>query len=557
MAWRRRLEPDLLLIGALLAAAVLLIALGWQLTFFQDAWAVLLERQPFDAHSFLAPHNEHLIVFQVAVEKLLVEVFGMTSARPEMLFMTVTLLASGALLYVYAKRRVGPWLALFAAVVLLFLGSAWQILLWPFEMEFTAPFAAGLGMLLVLEREDRAGNVWACVLLLISIGFGSLGLSFWLAALVAVGLAHRERGWARLWIVAIPAVLYVVWYGGWGHDAEHHLTLRNLLESPVYTFEGIGSALASLFGLSNAPLSGAAGPSAWGPALAVAAIALAIYGQWRRPGVPRTFWPIAAAALSFWLLAAFNFIPGREATSVRYVYAGVAFVLLLGIELFSAQGIRLGKRALWIGAAVTVLAVMPNLAQLKDGYDWLKEQTVLTRADTGAIDIAENTVKPEFVLAPEVAGTPSLINVNGGDYLPAVREHGSAGYSPSELADAPEVGRHWGDVVLSQALPLSTTTVLDGYEPGEVTGSACTAIPPGGIAVPETPVGPGKARIFVAPGGEAAVSMRRFSQGEYPVQLVSLPGGAEMELTVPEDKAPEYPWFVHVQAGQQAWVCPA
>lgn len=556
MAWRRRLDPDLLLIGALLAAAILLIALGWHLTFFQDTWAVLLERQPFDVDSFLIPHNEHLIVFQIAVEKLLVEVFGMTSARPEMLFMTATLVAAAALLYVYVKRRVGAWLGLFAAVLLLFFGAGWQILLWPFEMEFSAPLAAGLGMLLVFEREDRRGDVLACLLLLLAIGFGSLGLSFWLAALVAIGLAHRERGWGRVWIVAIPAVLYLGWYAGWGHKAEHHLTLVNVLGSPAYTLEGFASSLGALAGLSNAPLTGAAGEPGWGQPLLIAAIGLVIWGLWRRPGVPRTFWPIAVAAFSYWLLAAFNFIPGREATSIRYVYAGAAFTLLVAAELFSAQGLRLGRRAIWIGAAITVLAVMPNLVHLKDGYEWLKEQTVLTRADMGAMEIASRTMKPEFVLGPEVAGTASLINVNGGDYPEAVRKWGSPAYTPSEIAAAPEVGRHAADVVLSQALPLKTVTVLEGYEPSLVSGSKCTAIPAGGEAVPEVPVGPGTTRVVIGLGGQAALSMRRFAQTEYPVSISSGPGGSVVELKVPKDNAPEYPWHLHIAAEQGTWVCP-
>jgi len=61
----------------------------------------------------------------------------------------------------------------------------------------------------------------------------------------------------------------------------------------------------------------------------IALIGLAIYGKSRKPGISPRFWPAAAAGVSYWLLAAFNFIPGREAASSRYVYAGAAFVLLM------------------------------------------------------------------------------------------------------------------------------------------------------------------------------------------------------------------------------------
>ena len=53
-----------------------------------------------------------------------------------------------ALIYVYAERRVGGWLAFAAALLILFLGPAWQVIVWPFEMAWVASLAAGLGALL-------------------------------------------------------------------------------------------------------------------------------------------------------------------------------------------------------------------------------------------------------------------------------------------------------------------------------------------------------------------------------------------------------------------------
>src|ERR1700761_967923 len=277
MALRKRANPDTLLLVAMAVSAIMLIALGWKLTFFQDVWDVLVQRQSWSAHDLLVPHNEHLIVFQAIVEKLFIEIFGMRNAHPEMLFMTATLLASAGLTYVYVKRRAGGWVALLIAILLLFFGEAWEILLWPFEMEFSAPFAAGMGMLLVLEREDRKGDIWGTVLLVLAVGFGSLGVSFIFAAFAQIAAASRERGWKRLWIVAIPAVLYLAWYAKYGHDAEHHITVDNILNSPAYVFEGIGAGFASVLGLANAPLTGVVPLSPWAPALAIAGIALAVW----------------------------------------------------------------------------------------------------------------------------------------------------------------------------------------------------------------------------------------------------------------------------------------
>lgn len=550
MAWQKGNAPTFLLGAALLAAAALLIALGWEMTFFQDTWAVLLERPGFTADSLLHPHNEHLLAFQVALEKLLIELFGMDSAHPEMLVMTAALLAAGWLLFLYVRRRVGPWPALFAAVLLLFFGAAWQVLLWPFELVFPVPIAAGIGMLLMLDRNDRRGDVLACLLLILAIGFGSLGLSFALAALVDVALKHRRRGWGRLWVPFVPVFLFGLWYLGWGQEAESHLTLDNVLLAPQYVFNSAAAAVGTLTGLDSIGTNGL-GESRWGRPLLVALIALAVFGLRRRPGgLPETFWPVAAAALSYWLLAAFNYIPGREPGSSRYVYAGAALLLLVAAELL--RGVRFSPRALWIGGALTLLALGPNLVQLRDGANWLKEQSVLTRADTAAIEIAERTVDPSFTLTPEIAGTPSLINVDAAEYLPAVREHGSPAYTPAELAEAPAVGRRQADIVLSLALPLETRLVSDLPE-GYVGPKGCVEV--GGGAAAEVELGPGPARIEVAPGPQAELSLRRFATGEYPVRTEGAPGDSLTILRIPADKAPQ-PWYLLVESTQPAWVCP-
>lgn len=553
MAVRRRDAPIWLLGVALLAAAILLVALNWPLTFFQDAWAFLMERRPNDVHSYLAPQNEHLVVFQVAILKLFVALFGLGQNHGEMLFNVAALLASGALVFVYARRRVDDWIALMAASLLLFLGTAWQVLLWPFEMEFTVPLAAGIGMLLALERDDERGDLFALVLLVIAIGFGSFGLSFGFAALVDICMKHRRRGWRRLWIVGIPLVLYLAWYAGWGHDAEHHLTLHNILSSPLYTFEGVAAAIASVTGLSTAGVTGTPEPE-WGRPLLIALVGLAIWAKQRKPGFDQSFWPLLAVALSYWLLAAFNYIPGREPAALRYQYSGGALVILLTVELL--RGWHFSPRALWVAGAVTLVMIGPNLAQLGTGSDWFKEQSELTRADTGAIEIASRTVAPAFRLTDEIAGTPSLINVDAENLLGAVEEHGSAGYTPSALANAPTVARHWADVVLGQALGMSAVVTPDGYEAAAAKAADCTAIPSGG-SVAEVALVPGANRVYIAPGEEAHLSLRRFATDEYPVPLDGAPGGSEVKIKIPVDNAPKYPWYLHVEAAGVAAVCPA
>lgn len=547
MAWAKRNAPAVSLGAAVAAAAVVLALAEWGVTYFQDTWAFILDRQGLSAHSFFHPHNEHIVVLPVAITKLLLAVFGMTSNTPEQVAMALTLFAAAILLFAYVRRRTDDWLALIAAVLLLFLGSAWSVLLWPFENEFTLPIVFGLGMLLLLDRDDRGADRWACLTLSLAVISGSLGVCFVVAAFVDVVQRRRHRGWGRAYVFVVPLLLYLAWYVGWGHEAEHHVTLQNALTAPAYVMEGFASALDSLAGLSTIPV-GAPGENDWGRPLLVGALGLVAFAQWRRPGIPRTFWPVAAAAVSYWLLAAVNFVPGREASATRYVYAGAVFVLLIAAELLRPW--RFSRTALIAIGAAALLAIGPNLAQMRNGGAWEKEQSVLTRADLGALEIARGTVAPTFTLgSPQTSGTASLAILEAGKYFEAVDRWGSPAYTPAELEHAPAIGRKYADVVLGQALPVSVARVPGGFNAAK----GCRRLPRGPEA--ETRLGPGAIRLDVAPGPSVQFSLRRFATGEHPVLAPPVAGGSGIVMRIPRDSAPQ-PWFLHAEAEQPVRICP-
>jgi hypothetical protein len=546
MAWARRNAPVVLLGAALLAAAVLLLFLTDGLTFFQDTWELLMNRRELSADAVFKPHNEHIVVIQVVIEVFLLEAFGMTSATPEYVLLILALLVTATLLFVYVRRRIGPWPALMAAAVLLFFGPAWQDILWPFELGFVGSMLFGLAMLLALDRADRRGDVAACAFLAISIGFSSLGVAFVAGAVVDIFQRRRTRGLARAYVAAIPVLLYAAWWLGWGHDAERHLSLTNVLSSPRYTLEGLAAVVESLFGLSRFNPEGALPPE-WGLPILVALIAFLIYGQLRKPGFSPTFWPVAASAAAYWLLGAFNYIPGREPYQSRYLYAGAIFVLLLATELL--RGVRIGRRALLVAGGVALVAVMSNLLPLREGRNELREQTVITRADLAAIEIARRTVDPAFALAPEIAGTPSLIDVQAGLYLEAEREFGSPAYTEAELLAAPATGRRQADIVLGQALPISTKTYVKAKPRPE---GSCTTV--SGPEARELRLSPGVTRIEVAPGPSAAFSLRRFTATGHPVRTEGAPGESTTLLRIPRDTSARS-WYLLVVATQAVRVC--
>lgn len=538
--------PLVLLAVAMAAAAALLLHYGSGLTFFQDSWEFLMHRRDPSVANLLEPHNEHIVLLPVLITEASLRLFGMDSMTPELVLLVALELVVAGLLFVYARRRLGPWPALFAAVLLLFLGPAWQDLLWPFQVGFVGASACGLAMLLALENESERWDIAACVLLAVSIAFSSLGIAFAVAAAVDVLQRRRSRGLRRAYVFALPLLLYLGWYAGWGHDAENNFSAHNVLVSPRYVWEGLVASLDSVLALGTI-LDEVVGRSKLGAPLLIALLALAAYGGFRRRGFFAGLWPVMAAAATFWFLAAFNQGPGREPYSSRYLYVGVLFVLLIAVNLL--QGIEFRRWALFAGAAATCVVVGFNLVPLREGRDFFQEQTLLTRSDLAAIEVAERTVEPAFRLSPEIAGTVFLNEIEAGEYLQAVDEYGSPAYSAAALAGAPEDGRVQADLVLANALPLAIET---DAAPAGAKGD-CVRVA-GDAAEAPMALRPGTTTIQLLAGGAGTVKLRRFAGSEYPLDSGPLTPGSTTSLTIPADRL-HRPWQLLIEADRGALVC--
>lgn len=548
-----RHTPVLLLAAAMVLAAAMTLIFTWHTTFFADTWELLINRRDPTVDALLKPHNEHLVIFPVLINEVFLRVFGMTSGAPELILLVVLLSATAGLLFVFVERRMGAWPALFAAVLLLFLGPAFEVLLWPFEITFVGPMLFGLAALLTLEREGRRGDVLACLFLILGMGFSNLGEPFIVGAFVAVMLGPRDAWRSRAYVWAIPAVLFVIWYLGWGHEAESHLSVHSLLAAPAFIVNSVAVSLGALTGLGT-------GASlivhvTWGRLFLFGlVIAIGLWMRGRRPRLDRALWPILAVAVANWILAALNAFAGREPTTSRYQYAGAIFVLAILACLL--VDLRPTRNWLIAGAVLVVLAVGPNIVVLHEASKTFKREAVITRSDTAAIEIAAATVQPEFELGPELAGTGALINVFAAPYLQAVDEYGSPAYSVDELDAAGEEGRHQADIVLAAALGLTPVPRPGVYD---AKGGEDCLTTGGGAASPEAateevPLNTGINRIEVPPGGEATLALRRFAVGEYPVPVATSAGDETILLRIPRDKASQ-PWYLHAEAEQPVRVC--
>ena len=141
--------------------------------------------------------------------------------------------------------------------------------------------AAGLGALLALERRDARGDLMACGLLSVAIGFSTLGLPFLVAAGVAIATGPRGSRSGRLFTLVVPAGLFVVWWLGWGREAESSLTPRTSSRRHLIWLDGLASAISSVLGLATPRDESQVTALDWGRPLLVALLALGAWRLWR------------------------------------------------------------------------------------------------------------------------------------------------------------------------------------------------------------------------------------------------------------------------------------
>lgn len=555
-AQRRRIDPaterDIgaaAALGALLllSGAIVFFA-GRHLSFFFDEWNFILDRRGASLHVYLDPHNGHLVLFPVVVYKLLFAIVGLRHYWPYRAVVVALNLACGLLLYLLVRRRLGPWLALAPTALLLLLGSAYEDLLWPFQIGVLASVAGGLGALLFLERRDARGDVVAALLLVWSLTGAAVGIPFLVAC--AVVLVAQRGAWRRLWVVGVPAVLFGLWYLGWG--ASEHITSDAVLRSPQYVADAAAGAAAGIAGLTLT----------WGPPLAIAVLAAILITLWRRGGSPE---PLllgsAAGVLSFWLLAAVARADAAEPAASRYIYIGAAFIFLIASCTWPGTVRRTG----WLAVGVVLLggALAGNISALRAGERGYRRIDTSVRASLAVVELSAPVVAPAFM--PEPVNAPQI---TAGRYLAAVRDLGSPAMTLAELERAPASIRAAGDSVLLGAEQLSVTPVagpITGTRPLGTEASSGARVSARGLCARLTPVGtaatldvavrPGGAvLVHAGSGAPVAIYLRRLA-GAFSGPSGFVAGTKIAVVRLPVDAAPALPWHVRIAAAHQADVC--
>ncbi len=535
--------------GALLAAAALIFWLQRGLTFIWDEF-IWMENAGFRGIAFYVhPYGGHLIAFPYVIYRVVLELFG-TSYVAYSIVQVTGLSAAAALVYVYAKRRLGPILALTPAIALLGLGSSWQVLLQPMVgIQFLAAVVPGLAAILLLERGGRRSDIAACALLCLSAtGFDQV-LPFLAGAFVIIALGPNWR--RRVWIAAIPTLGFLAWHV-WALRYEPtagHLTNIPLL--PTYFVDSLAALSNALVGtdvlIAPGPWSllrlersdiNIISEAAVFTVLELLAICGAVWVMRMRRGISRTFWPAAAMLVTLIAELGIVFAPGRSAFENRYYYTGALLLLLVLVEFF--KGVRTTRVTVAVACALAFVAVFGNIPKFREGRQMLDAYQKQARAEMTVTELAGLHGNQGF--SPNINApyfSPEGLWAVTGPWREVVDRYGSVADSIPQLQSQDGLVREEADIVAVAALELQLADAA-----GTAHGRCRRVGAPGAPVEFELPRG----GAILKPQQNSEVAVRRWGDGF--AALGAVREGHPALLRIPPDHAASIPWHLRLALAQ-------
>jgi hypothetical protein len=529
--------------AAMVVAAALILYLNRGTVFFVDELERFVDSPTLRPVDVIEPHAGHLTAISNLVYKAILETVGADYLAFRLLIVSCVLLTT-CLFYALVKRRIGALPALAPALVLLFFGSSWQMIITGLGFNVVFSVAMGLGALLALDRGDRLGDALACVLLVVSVSTLSIGLAFLVGVAVSVLLGSDRR---RAWIFLVPLTLYTVWWL-WGQSAPEPAGLgasaSNVLLIPSYIAESLAAVLSSLAGLSFefSPETTEGAVTQWGIVLAImATVALAL--RIRQGSVPRFLWVSLAIVLAFWTLSALARNEFRPPGQIRYLYTGAVGVLLVAAA--AASGTRFSRAGVAILFAVSAFSLATNLVLLRDGArEFRNAYSAPLRANLAMLELGRDDIRPGFNPRAGVQAL-SISSLSAAEYLAASDRYGSLAFSLPELANQPEPIRERADRTLARSLgiELAPSRSRAGTRECELirsegpSGEIAFLLPPGGTTLTTRGDAPGE------------LTVGRFATAPT-VDVGALQPGRSAMLRIPTDSSPT-PWRASV-TGQSA-----
>ena len=413
----------------------------------------MLERYRGGVSSFLEPLNEHLSIVPIAVYRVLVHTAGLSEYVWFRVVLALYDVACGWCVWILARRRVSPSLALGLTAILVFCGAAYENFLFPIQIGQVGSLLGALVAWIMLDGDSRGETAGAIAAVAFALASSAIGA----AVLAGVGLeVLLRRQWSRFAGMVALAVLFGAWYLSYAHGKSFFALSRVaafLGGIAAYTLTG-ALGLWPLYHLSHGALKAAA------LLLLVGIVGLCVVASRRgwlssgssvhtrpRPtaSAPRVLGLITTLA-AYWILASLartGLTPYRS----RYMHPGAIILVLLSAELL--RGRRLPARTtgvLLAGCAGIVLLGVPYLVH--DATKYREESDVLS-AQVGALELARAEAPAGFEPAP--ASDPQ---VRAGPLFRAEKALGSSpGDPPARIAAGGSAARAAADQVLLRLSP--------------------------------------------------------------------------------------------------------
>ena len=310
--------------------------------------------------------------------------------------------------------------------MILFLGAAWEDLLWAFQVGYMLSITGGLAAWVLLEREGRWSEIAAMLCLIVAAGSSSLGIPLMIG--VAVELAWQRR-WRAGWIVIIPAVLYGIWYLT---NGESQITANGLINAPGFAADLAAAAFGGLVGRGLD----------WGRPLAVVGLFVVLCRLARPRPVSARLAGLLATGLALWAVTAAARSTISTPETSRYIYLGAVVIVLVGVELL--REVTITPRATALAALLVAVCAITGLTVMHAGAMGLRATSKTVTAELGALELAAAHAPPDYRPDPQRAP-----NVVAGPYLHTVRAIGSSpADTPAAIAAADPTSRAAADAVL-------------------------------------------------------------------------------------------------------------
>lgn len=438
-----RRDPWLLALAALVVLSfATLMVLGRGTTFVFDDWNFWLSGDSLSPSNLLAAYNGQPSLVPKLLWVTTTKVFGGGEYLPFRIEAYLLLAAFLVGFFFVLAPRVPRVIAFATVVPLSVLGTAWLTLLMVNTLHyFVIPLVFLVWAVVALDRATRAGDVVACVLLVLSAFTSSSGVVPVAAA--AVYLLWERPAWRRLWVPAVPTALFLLWFAVQRPEQVAQTTISDIALIPSYVFEGLSDGLArytALGGQFTVPLA--------------AALLIAIFACATSPrGLDRAAAAFIAGGATFWTLLALGRGPELHPGTIQYLYANATYAIAAGVLLLARVP---GLTTVRVAVAALVLAAAFAEPNLQQEVDAARDQRAASQRSLAALTATNLLAERD----PARASATNLPLVARGDnsfapaaYVRAVRAgREPVGATAAELAQRPSAFRRDVDTFLAQAL---------------------------------------------------------------------------------------------------------